>query len=67
MRYEDREYYKTGSLNGIRTRAGYMEGDGGRLYQFVVMCNTSGKGTERIMDRIKALVAAIDREKGKRN
>ena len=36
-------------------------------YRFVVMCNTPGKGTERIMDRIKALVAAIDRETGKRN
>jgi len=32
--------YKTGTLTGISTRAGYYEGGNGRVYLFVVMLNT---------------------------
>jgi D-alanyl-D-alanine carboxypeptidase/D-alanyl-D-alanine-endopeptidase (penicillin-binding protein 4) len=31
------QYYKTGTLTGIRTRAGYFIGTDGRLYPFVIM------------------------------
>ena len=31
------QYYKTGTLTGIRTRAGYFKGTDGRLYPFVIM------------------------------
>ena len=58
MRHENGEYYKTGSLRGVRTRAGYLEGNDGGWYRFVVMCNTPGRGTERIMQRVKSVVAA---------
>jgi D-alanyl-D-alanine carboxypeptidase/D-alanyl-D-alanine-endopeptidase (penicillin-binding protein 4) len=53
LRHEDREYYKTGTLDGIRTRAGYVEGKGGRLYRFVVLLNTPGATTEAVMQMIK--------------
>ncbi len=57
LRSQEGEFYKTGSLNGIRTRAGYLQGPGGGWYRFVVLCNTPGKGTGKIMERVKAFVA----------
>jgi D-alanyl-D-alanine carboxypeptidase/D-alanyl-D-alanine-endopeptidase (penicillin-binding protein 4) len=59
MRYEKGEYYKTGSLRGIRTRAGYVADSRGRWCRFVVLCNTPGKQTKRIMERIKAFVNTL--------
>jgi len=52
MTHEDREFYKTGNLNGINTRAGYIENGKGELYRFVVIINTPGKTTKPIMDKI---------------
>jgi len=57
MRYENKEYYKTGTLKGIRTRAGYIENENKELYPFVILVNTPGKSTLAIMKRlIKCLV-----------
>ncbi|GBC59611.1 hypothetical protein DENIS_0550 [Desulfonema ishimotonii] len=52
MRHQGREYYKTGSLSGVKTRAGYIQSRGGGFYRFVVMVNTPGKRTDRIMKQI---------------
>lgn len=52
MRHEDREFYKTGTLKGINTRAGYIENTKGQLYRFVVLINTPGKSTKRIMKKL---------------
>ena len=52
MRHEGREFYKTGTLNGINTRAGYIENAKGQLYRFVVLINTPGKSTKRIMRKL---------------
>jgi len=52
MRHEDREFYKTGTLRGINTRAGYIENTKGQLYRFVVFINTPGKSTRRIMRKL---------------
>ena len=49
MRCEGRQYYKTGTLKGISTRAGYLANRNGGLYRFVVMLNTPGKSTRPIM------------------
>ena len=49
MRRQGRQYFKTGHLKGIRTRAGFLTGADGALYPFVVMCNTPGKSTDAIM------------------
>ena len=53
MRSEGRQYYKTGHLKGVRTRAGFLSGAGGEWYRFVVMCNTPGKSTDAIMTAIE--------------
>ncbi|MCP4689184.1 MAG: hypothetical protein GY859_14110 [Desulfobacterales bacterium] len=56
--WDNGQFYKTGTLNGIRTRAGYIEGPDGQWWQFVVMMNTRGKTTWRIMKRIMEMIAA---------
>ncbi len=51
MKREGREWFKTGSLSGVKTRAGYLAGEGG-LYRFVVFVNTAGRGTGPAMRAI---------------
>ncbi|MCP4111259.1 MAG: D-alanyl-D-alanine carboxypeptidase [Desulfobacteraceae bacterium] len=52
MRHDGREFYKTGTLSGISTRAGYIEGGKGRLYRFVVLMNTSGRSAKNITKKL---------------
>ncbi|UCD77855.1 MAG: D-alanyl-D-alanine carboxypeptidase [Desulfobacterales bacterium] len=52
MRQQGREYYKTGTLHGISTRAGFITGNNGGRYRYVVMINTPGKSTEPVMRKI---------------
>lgn len=49
MRKQNRQYYKTGHLKGVRSRAGYIASQDGKLYRFAVIVNTPGKSTHRIM------------------
>ncbi|MFO7748561.1 MAG: D-alanyl-D-alanine carboxypeptidase [Desulfobacteraceae bacterium] len=48
--------YKTGTLNGVRTRAGYFSGKKSRLYPFVIMVNGKNSGcmsiSEQLQDRV---------------
>jgi D-alanyl-D-alanine carboxypeptidase/D-alanyl-D-alanine-endopeptidase (penicillin-binding protein 4) len=53
MPREGRQYFKTGHLKGVRTRAGFLSGNQSELYRFVVMCNTPGKSTDAIMRAIE--------------
>ncbi|MBW1725544.1 MAG: D-alanyl-D-alanine carboxypeptidase [Deltaproteobacteria bacterium] len=50
MRRMGKAFYKTGTLKGIHTRAGYIENKEGSLYSFVVLVNTPGKSPKPIMD-----------------
>lgn len=52
MRRLGREYYKTGTLSGISTRAGYIASHNGGFYRYVVMLNTAGKSTKPVMRRL---------------
>lgn len=56
---ENGAYFKTGSLYGIRTRAGYIEAEDGRLFRFVVLLNTPGKTTQPIMQQLQRIVANL--------
>jgi len=49
MRREGRQWYKTGTLSGVSTRAGYLNSADGGHYRFVVMINTPGKRSDRVM------------------
>ncbi|MFZ5562745.1 MAG: D-alanyl-D-alanine carboxypeptidase/D-alanyl-D-alanine-endopeptidase [Thermodesulfobacteriota bacterium] len=58
MRISGNEYYKTGTLSGVSTRAGYLVRDDGERYSFVVMLNTPGKRADAIMPVVRQMVAA---------
>ncbi len=49
MRREGREYYKTGTLHGISTRAGYIKSAQGGLYRYVIMFNSPNKSTDSLI------------------
>jgi D-alanyl-D-alanine carboxypeptidase/D-alanyl-D-alanine-endopeptidase (penicillin-binding protein 4) len=49
MRRQGREYYKTGTLYGISTRAGYIETANGELCRYVILLNTPGKSTDLLI------------------
>jgi len=52
MRRQGSEFYKTGTLYGISTRAGYIETANGELYRYVILLNTPGKSTDPIILRL---------------
>ncbi|MBT8331375.1 MAG: D-alanyl-D-alanine carboxypeptidase, partial [Deltaproteobacteria bacterium] len=52
MRRAGREYYKTGTLYGISTRAGYIRRSNGQLCRYVIMLNTPGKSAEPLALRL---------------
>jgi len=52
MRREGREYYKTGTLHGISTRAGYIKSAHGGLYRYVIMFNSPNKSAESLILRL---------------
>ncbi|MGD8610680.1 MAG: D-alanyl-D-alanine carboxypeptidase [Desulfobacterales bacterium] len=56
MRRAGREYYKTGTLSGISTRAGYIRRTNGRLCRYVIMLNTPGKSTEPLALRLMRIL-----------
>jgi D-alanyl-D-alanine carboxypeptidase/D-alanyl-D-alanine-endopeptidase (penicillin-binding protein 4) len=56
LKYRDNEYFKTGTLSGIRTRAGYILGNDNRLYPYVIMVNQGNKGYESILKNLFHIV-----------
>jgi D-alanyl-D-alanine carboxypeptidase/D-alanyl-D-alanine-endopeptidase (penicillin-binding protein 4) len=56
MNRQNNEFYKTGTMYGISTRAGYIQGKEGQLYRYVVMMNTPGKSTGKIMRMLKRIL-----------
>ncbi len=52
LRQKGRDFYKTGTLHGIHTRAGYIASKNGGRYLYVVMVNTGGKSTQPIMHQL---------------
>ena len=58
MRRQGNELYKTGTLNGIRTRAGYIETGSQGSYRFVVLINTPGKTADPVMEIIRGLAGS---------
>lgn len=47
-------FYKTGSLKGIRTRAGYVDGGTEGVYSFVIFLNRSGTNIDALMECIRS-------------
>lgn len=58
LRRGDKEYYKTGTLNNVKSRAGYLEDAAGRRYPYAVLINTPSKTTDAIMKIFRQAVSA---------
>ena len=56
MRREKNEFYKTGTLHGINTRAGYIRNGQGQFYRYVVIINTPGKSMRPVMKKMKRIL-----------
>jgi len=54
--YRDGLYAKTGTLNGVRTLAGYMEKEPGKIHPFVILMNSPGKSVEPILSGIRSIL-----------
>ena len=55
MRKEKRDYFKTGTLNNIHTRVGFIEVDGGHFLSYAVLMNTPGKSTRPVMKKLLSM------------
>lgn len=56
MKQNGDEYYKTGTLEGVSTRVGYIVSKPDELYPFIVFMNTPGKTTGQLMKAFKQMV-----------
>lgn len=52
MRKDKTGFYKTGNLDGISTRAGYITQNNGSIYYYVIMMNSPGKSSKTIMKKV---------------
>ena len=59
LRHQDHQFYKTGHLKGIRTRAGYLFDGHGNRWQFAILLNTAGKTTHGIMRIIEKQLGLV--------
>ncbi|MGM0654445.1 MAG: D-alanyl-D-alanine carboxypeptidase [Thermodesulfobacteriota bacterium] len=57
LRKNGNEFYKTGTLSDVRSRAGFIRGRDNRLYPFVIMLNQSRTGYDAIRRMLKAKVS----------
>ena len=60
MRKKDDEYYKTGTLSGIRTRAGFFKEKDGSLYPFVIMVNRKGRHYHAVKKNFAEMVRRLE-------
>ncbi len=56
LKNEGNDYYKTGTLSDVRTRAGYLLGKNRRLYPYVIMINQKDKGYGQIHNKLLTIV-----------
>lgn len=52
LREEGRTRFKTGTLDGIQTRAGYVAGASGAQYRFVILVNTPGRRADPVLEAV---------------
>ncbi len=56
MRTMGNEYYKTGTLNNIATRVGYIDNGNEDISRYVIMLNRSGKSMDSIMKLVRDIL-----------
>ena len=63
LRQQETEFYKTGTLSDVRTRAGYFTGRDEKLYPYVIMLNDTSSSYEQILRGLKRRVASLSSQK----
>jgi len=61
LKQNGNDYFKTGTLTGVRTRAGYISGDDNRLYPYIIMVNKKNRGYESIRKNLLNMVSQINK------
>lgn len=56
MKHKNGAFFKTGTLDGVSTRAGYIETESGEMHKFVIFLNTNGKNAEPVLGMLKDAV-----------
>lgn len=56
LKHKGREFFKTGTLTGIRTRAGYIVNQNGQLYPYVIMLNNNNTTYDKLLKKLFKLV-----------
>ncbi len=56
LKRDGNEFYKTGTLSDVRSRAGFIRGKDNRLYPFVIMLNQTRTGYDAIRRMLKEKV-----------
>ena len=59
MKKDDKGFFKTGTLSGIRTKAGYIKGRDGSLYPYVIMINMENKDYKNILNKMEQRVKRL--------
>lgn len=65
MKKKGNTFYKTGTLDGISTRVGYMTGPDTGIYRFAIFCNSPGKSSEQISHRLQQSLKTYKKISGK--
>jgi serine-type D-Ala-D-Ala carboxypeptidase/endopeptidase (penicillin-binding protein 4) len=55
LKNEGSEYFKTGTLTGVRTRVGFIENNQKQRYRYVVLINTPDQPIEPVMRELRKL------------
>lgn len=62
---QNNEFYKTGTLSDVRTRAGYIIGQDNKLYPYVIMVNQKNPGVETIQKKLLNIVFQMTKKGSK--
>ncbi len=49
---KDRVWFKTGTLSGVQSRAGYVQGPDGGFYRFAILINTPGRRADGVLQAL---------------
>jgi D-alanyl-D-alanine carboxypeptidase/D-alanyl-D-alanine-endopeptidase (penicillin-binding protein 4) len=52
LTHENRVWFKTGTLSGVQSRAGYIQSDSGGFYRFAILINTPGRRADGVLQAL---------------
>jgi serine-type D-Ala-D-Ala carboxypeptidase/endopeptidase (penicillin-binding protein 4) len=55
LRQDRDDFHKTGTLKGVSTRVGFLRSQSGSCHAYVILCNTPGRSSRVIRDRLRDL------------